>query len=229
MTSRPMTSHRITSRHMASRRMTSGRRSATWLWSLRTARIVTAVGLAIDAYVHWDLAPVYAEVRGTIDEGVLFRAEAVVALLTAVAVVATGRRAAYLAGLAVGASALTVLLLARYAGRRFQGRSGATIQVVHRQPLSRGSGVAVVTVGDRVLVLGTTEHQVSLLTELDPHELDLSLVHDPAAEEPRVRAVPAHRGAPLPTKDGPLAGSVLSPDTWRQALRVARGNARDAS
>jgi len=94
--------------------MTWSKRSTAWRWSLWAARIVTAVGLAIDAYVHWDLAPVYAEVRGTIDEGALFRAEAVVALLTAVAVIATGRRAAYLAGLAVGASALTALLIARY-------------------------------------------------------------------------------------------------------------------
>ena len=94
--------------------MNGGRRSTAQRWSLWTAQVVTAVGLAIDAYVHWDLAPVYAEVRGTIDEGLLFRAEAVVALLTAVAVIATGRRAAYLAGLAVGASALTVLLIARY-------------------------------------------------------------------------------------------------------------------
>lgn len=122
-----------------------------------------------------------------------------------------------------------LLLLARFAGRRFQGRTGAAIQVLHRQPLSRGSGVAVVTVGDRVLVLGTTEHQVSLLTELEPDELDLTLEHVPAAEEPRVRAVPTHRDASQRTKDGPLAGSVLSPETWRQALRVARGNSRDAS
>ena len=122
-----------------------------------------------------------------------------------------------------------LLLLARVAGRRFQGRTGAAIQVVHRQPLSRGSGVAVVTVGDRVLVLGTTEHQVSLLTELEPDELDLTLEHVAAAEEPRVRAVPTHRDASRLTKDGRLAGSVLSPETWRQALRVTRGNSRDAS
>jgi flagellar protein FliO/FliZ len=138
-----------------------------------------------------------------------------------------------------------LLLLAKVAGRRFQGKAGAAIQVVHRQPLSRGSGVAVVTVGDRVLLLGTTEHQVTLLTELEPDELGLGfehelqqslqhdhehdLEHDPAAEEPRVRAVPTHRGVPQLTKDGPLAGSVLSPETWRQALRVARGTTRDAS
>lgn len=130
-----------------------------------------------------------------------------------------------------------LLLLAKVAGRRFQGKAGSAIQVVHRQPLSRGSGVAVVTVGERVLVLGTTEHQVTLLTELEPDEIELALQqhlqHDPeqapTAEESRVRAVPSHRAALQPTKDGPLAGSVLSPETWRQALRVARGNARDAS
>ena len=135
-----------------------------------------------------------------------------------------------------------LLLLGRVAGRRFQAKAGAVVQVVHRQPLSRGTGVAVVTVGERVLVLGTTEQQVTLLTELEPDELLLEelepqmlhpeLVHDRAAEEPRRRAVPnkghSHRAAPL-TKDGQLAGSVLSAETWRQALKVARGTARDAS
>ncbi|WP_017935664.1 flagellar biosynthetic protein FliO [Nocardioides sp. Iso805N] len=127
-----------------------------------------------------------------------------------------------------------LLLLARFAGRRFQGRTGAAIQVVHRQPLSRGSGVAIVTIADRVLVLGTTEHQVTLLTELEPdelvqHDFSQDLVHATTAEEPRVHAVPTHRAASQQTKDGPLAGSVLSPETWRQALKVARGATRDAS
>ena len=131
-----------------------------------------------------------------------------------------------------------LLLLARVAGRRFQGKAGAAIQVVHRQALSRGSGVAVVTVGERVLVLGTTDQQVTLLTELEPDEIDLpdaafdaasSTGYAPAAEEPRVRAVPTHRAAPQPTKDGALAGSVLSPETWRQVLRVARGASSRAS
>jgi hypothetical protein len=79
-----------------------------------TARIVTAAGLAIDAYVHLHLAPLYAEGGGTINESVLFRAEAVVALLVAVAVIATGRRVCYLAALAVVASALAVMLVSRY-------------------------------------------------------------------------------------------------------------------
>jgi flagellar protein FliO/FliZ len=65
-----------------------------------------------------------------------------------------------------------VTLLARVSAKRFRGSTDAPIRVVHRQALSRGSAVAVVSVGSRVLVVGTTEQQVSLLTELDPGELD---------------------------------------------------------
>lgn len=83
-------------------------------WPLWTARLVTAAGLAIDAYVHFDLASQYAESGGTINEGVLFRVEAVVAVLVAVAVIATGRLVVLLAGLVVAASALAVMLVSRY-------------------------------------------------------------------------------------------------------------------
>ena len=71
-----------------------------------------------------------------------------------------------------------LLMLARFSAKRFRGGSGSLVRVVHRQPLSRTSALAVVTVGSRVLVLGTTEHQVQLLTELDPEEVDL--LGDPA-------------------------------------------------
>jgi flagellar protein FliO/FliZ len=149
-----------------------------------------------------------------------------------------------------------MLLLARFVGKRYGARAGAPVQVLHRQPLSRSSSVAVVTVGSRVLVVGTTDHQVSLLAELDPEELEVA---DPAAtdlgtglegevdgdgspvlEVPTVlrAATPAraaqpgaHRGAhraEVPRRDpdpGGLAGSVLSPQTWRQALAAATGKA----
>ena len=66
-----------------------------------------------------------------------------------------------------------LLLLTRFSAKKFRGGADALVRVVHRQPLSRTSAVAVVTVGSRVLVVGTTEHQVQLLTELDPDELEL--------------------------------------------------------
>jgi len=95
--------------------ITRPRPLAAWRWPLRAARVAAAAGLAIDAYVHLDLAAEYAESGGVINEGVLFRIEAVMALLAAVAVIASGRLAALLAGLLVAGSALTVVLVSRYA------------------------------------------------------------------------------------------------------------------
>lgn len=89
-------------------------RPAAWQWTLWTVRAATAAGLAIDSYVHLDLAGLYAEGGGTINEGVLFRLEAALALLAAAAVLVIGRRACYLAGLAVAGSALAVMLVSRY-------------------------------------------------------------------------------------------------------------------
>lgn len=154
-------------------------------------------------------------------------------------------------------------LMARFGAKRFRGAAGSMVQVVHRQPLSRTSALVVVTVGPRVLVLGTTEQSVTLVSELDPDELtelghddDRALatvsalepdhdrllggpqlpprraraassamgVEDRRAEEVRTprRAGGAHRGSHRAAAgtgaNGALAGSVLSAQTWRQAL-----------
>lgn len=199
-----------------------------------------------------------------------------------------------------------LLLLAKFAGKRFQGRSDAAVRVLHRQSLSRSSSVAIVTVGSRILVLGTTEQQVQLLTELDPDDLDaddpalgldlgldptlgldpsFTPVYSPALPPAQDRAQEAHaspdldldldrliedalrndpdapwahevettspvvrrsaprwrraprsprppragRGnAPAP-QEGALAGSVLSPLTWKQAMSAASGKDWTAS
>lgn len=112
-----------------------------------------------------------------------------------------------------------LLLLARVGGRKFRGRSGALVQIVHRQHITRGSTISVVTVGSKVLVLGTTEHQVSVLTELDPDEIEL-----PELEAATEDDAPKKPLASLPKQGAsasPLAGSVLSVDTWKQALAAA--------
>lgn len=123
-----------------------------------------------------------------------------------------------------------LLLLARFGARKFRGNTGALVHVVHRQALSRTSSVSVVTVGSRVLVLGTTEQQISVLTELDPDELELEDVAEltlvPEVEARRTAG--SHRGDAVST--GPLSGSVLSPQTWKQAFSVvSRGTGRKAS
>ena len=58
------------------------------------------------------------------------------------------------------------------AGRRGMRRRSLPLEVIARHGLSRGSSLAVVRLGERALVLGVTEHQVTLLTEVDPAELD---------------------------------------------------------
>ena len=49
--------------------------------------------------------------------------------------------------------------------------SRALLKVRGRQSLSRTASVAVVEVGNRVLVVGVSEGGVRLLTELDPEEI----------------------------------------------------------
>jgi flagellar protein FliO/FliZ len=132
-----------------------------------------------------------------------------------------------------------LLVLARIGARKFRGQSGALVHVVHRQALSRTSAVAVVTVGSRVLVLGTTEHQVSILTELDPEELegeaeveigDTVSGADEIATLDTLGVRPARPMIADPLEPrGALAGSVLSPQTWRQAFHVATQAANRAT
>jgi flagellar protein FliO/FliZ len=56
--------------------------------------------------------------------------------------------------------------------RRGTRRRGVPLEVIARHGLSRTSSVAVVRLCGRALVLGVTDHQVTLLTEIDPAELD---------------------------------------------------------
>ncbi len=123
-----------------------------------------------------------------------------------------------------------MLLLAKMSMRRFQGRGDALVRVVHRQHLSRSSSIAVVTVGSRVLVLGTTEQQVQLLTELDPEEIaDADVTVLPAASTSEQKAVGASYAAQA--AQGALAGSLLSAQTWKLAFAAAtrRQAASDSS
>lgn len=116
-----------------------------------------------------------------------------------------------------------LLLIARFAGRRFRTTNGAAIQVVHRQALGRGQGVAVVAVGTRVLVLGTTEQQVTLLAEVEPDEVGLDLEGDALAVVPADDDAAAAPAAGRQAPQGALAGSLLSAQTWKQTLAAVSG------
>lgn len=72
-------------------------------------RLLTAAGLAIDAYVHADLAG--NEIH---TEGVLFGLEAGVSSLAALILVITGMRLAYVFAFLIAISALSAIMVYRY-------------------------------------------------------------------------------------------------------------------
>jgi flagellar protein FliO/FliZ len=119
-----------------------------------------------------------------------------------------------------------------YAGRRLGARRQAatsrepSVRLVDRQSLGRHAGVAVVAVGNRRLLLGFGEQQVTMLTELSPVAEQLPAPH--ADHTPAPRTVlptprrPAEATAPTgrPAAGGALDGSVLSPATWRSVVKT---------
>jgi hypothetical protein len=78
-------------------------------------RILTALGLFIDAGVHIHLAPGYpAATPGQIGQGNLFLLEGAAALLSGLYVLIRGSRAAYAIALAVAFSGFVAVVLYRY-------------------------------------------------------------------------------------------------------------------
>jgi flagellar protein FliO/FliZ len=152
--------------------------------------------------------------------------------------------------------------LGKRLGVRQRGRRTATVNVVARQGIGGKASVVVVDVEGERLVLGVTEHQVTMLTSGETPAPTLEIVTGPialptpaAAPEPtRVEAAPrdafraelelqaqaepslqtgaaeplpmrprgrTRKAAPAPAAQQ-LQGSILSPDTWRQAAQAVR-------
>jgi hypothetical protein len=82
-------------------------------WALRVA---AAAGLAVDAWVHWDLAARYDANVGTgpVSQGDLFRIEAIVSALVAVALLVSGRLVVWVVAWLVAASAVGAIVFFRY-------------------------------------------------------------------------------------------------------------------
>lgn len=113
-------------------------------------------------------------------------------------------------------------------GRVVRSGSEPHVMVVDRHALARGSGVAVLAVGNRRLLVGFGDQQVSLLTELAPVVAPLNPPTDdevPAQrtdqDSDRGRSRLRVRQAPGDgERRSPLAGSILHPQTWADTLRV---------
>ncbi|MFI0897522.1 hypothetical protein [Streptomyces sp. NPDC020983] len=79
-----------------------------------TARVLAAAGLAVDAYVHADLAPQYDVVKATVSQGDLFRIEAALSALAALLVLVWRRLPADLFGWLLAAGGFALIVIYRY-------------------------------------------------------------------------------------------------------------------
>jgi len=115
--------------------------------------------------------------------------------------------------LRVALSLGVVLALLWFLARRVGAGAGTPrrlpITVLGRQTLGRRSGITVVDVAGRTLVLGVSDSEVRLLTELEPGPLTLLEDGDGGTLTPSRPAAP-------------LSGSVLAPGTWRTTWQTLR-------
>jgi len=124
--------------------------------------------------------------------------------------------------------------------KRVSPTNAGTIQVLSKIPVSRKGSLLVVEVGGKKLVIGATDSSISLISEIEiapetleikeerrPVELDsymIGMLDSP--ESMGFDLDPAEIDALASLKktqsDSKLAGSVLSPDTWRQLAETLR-------
>ncbi|MCL2454530.1 MAG: flagellar biosynthetic protein FliO [Micrococcales bacterium] len=122
-------------------------------------------------------------------------------------------------------------------GRKARPSNEPHVSVVERAALGRHVGVAVLAVGSRRLLIGFSEQQVTMLSELSPvvEPMPLPTVEDSStvptqrtgsqAGRWRSRAGSPERSVPreaaeVAATSSPLAGSLLHPHTWRDTVRV---------
>jgi flagellar protein FliO/FliZ len=114
-------------------------------------------------------------------------------------------------------------------GRTTSGRSAASLEVLSRTAVGRHASVVVLRTGDKGLVVGVTEHAISVLGEMElPQEAvaevrtPIEISADGRALEPAPVPRSRHRVAAPAGKPSALAGSVLAPSTWRQTASALR-------
>jgi hypothetical protein len=81
---------------------------------LLALQLITAAGLAVDAYVHADLASNYQSTGTGVSQAALFRIEAGAASAAALIVLVIAGRAGFALAAVVAASALAAILVYRY-------------------------------------------------------------------------------------------------------------------
>ncbi|MGY1639146.1 FliO/MopB family protein [Geodermatophilus sp. SYSU D00742] len=102
---------------------------------------------------------------------------------------------------------------ARLAKKRGLGQGNGLIEVVARQRMGRASSVNVVRIAGRVLVVGATEEQITLLAEVDGDTVEEAIAERQALVAAR----------PLPASStGALSGSVFDRGGWTTLVQQLR-------
>lgn len=120
-----------------------------------------------------------------------------------------------------------LFVVARFARRGRPRAGGPNMTVISRVTVGSKASVAVVQLGERALVVGVTEQSVTLLSETPVSDLVAVEPDVPATDLGRddvvvrrvvIDSTPTRRES----KQGKLAGSALSPDTWRRTVESVR-------
>jgi flagellar protein FliO/FliZ len=126
--------------------------------------------------------------------------------------------------LSLGFIAAVLVFASRLAKKRGLGQGNGLIEVVARQRMGRASSVSVLRVAGRVLVVGSTDEQVTLLAEMEEDEVQTALAAAPrAAATGDGDASPGTRPALVARNgSGRLAGSVLDRGAWTSLVQDLR-------
>ena len=129
--------------------------------------------------------------------------------------------------LSLGFIAAVLVFASRLARKRGLGQGNGLIEVVARQRMGRASSVSVLRVAGRVLVVGSTDEQVTLLAEMEDDEVQAALAAAPralpASADGTAVAGPATRPALVARQSsGTLAGSVLDRGAWTSLVQDLR-------
>ena len=126
--------------------------------------------------------------------------------------------------LCLGLIAAVLFFASRVAKKRGLGGPTGVIEVVARQRMGRASSVSVLRVAGRVLVVGSTEEQVTLLAEVEDDELQAAMAAQvrPAGTTDGLDTAPGRPLVAACTGSGALAGSVLDRGTWTTVVQELR-------
>ena len=123
--------------------------------------------------------------------------------------------------LSLGFIAAVLVFASRLAKKRGLGQGNGLIEVVARQRMGRASSVSVLRVAGRVLVVGSTDEQVTLLAEMEDDEVQTALAAAPRALAAAGDGTVARPVSALPSS-GRLAGSVLDRGAWTSLVQDLR-------